>query len=209
MSQYMYVCCLPVSCPPLMRQSADQYAQLMLATSPAAYSSTSPLDTGGRRLVSAPQSQGPCDTCVAFTLASAAESAITSALVLNSVTQVSISVQSIYYCSDDTYRECDSGMTLLGALNEFLKRSSQLVTSDCLGYRPDPSSTATKGQMCSRSCDQVSPQLAMGRFEYKPITAAWKAQRHIREFGGVISKFQGGFQSADYVSHRCRIGAER
>eukprot|EP00775_Hariotina_reticulata_P006393 gene6393-6625_t len=81
-------------------------------------------------------------------------------------------------------------MTLLGALDELSKRSSQLVTSDCLGYRPDPSSTATKAQMCSGTCDRVTPQLAMGKFEYRPITTAWKAQRHIREFGGVISKFQ-------------------
>eukprot|EP00775_Hariotina_reticulata_P009297 gene9297-9462_t len=81
-------------------------------------------------------------------------------------------------------------MTLLGALDELSKRSSRLLTSDCLSYRPDPSSTATKAEMCAGSCDRVSPQLAMGKVEHRPITAAWKAQRHIREFGGIISKFQ-------------------
>jgi hypothetical protein len=51
----------------------DRYAQLVLASSPTAYSSLDGRWTGGRMLLAAVREQGDCDTCVAHAVVQAAE----------------------------------------------------------------------------------------------------------------------------------------
>jgi hypothetical protein len=53
--------------------AGDSYAQLVLATSPAAYSSLDDRWTGGRMLLTAARNQGTCTSCVAHVVVQAAE----------------------------------------------------------------------------------------------------------------------------------------
>ena len=66
----------------------------MLATSPQVYSSTNPSQAGPVRLVAAAASQGECQSCVAFAVRAAAETAMAAALGVD-VQRCSISVQAL------------------------------------------------------------------------------------------------------------------
>lgn len=68
---------------------AEESDVLLLATSPAEYSSDDLKWTGGARVLSPPREQGPCATCVALAVAAAAEAAAASATGAT----VSVSVQ--------------------------------------------------------------------------------------------------------------------
>lgn len=93
--------------------ATDAYAQLMLATSPQAYSSTSSTRV---HLVSPAQDQAECQTCTAFAVAAAAETAMAAALQVD-VQQCSISVQALFFCGpNEPTRSCKAGWSLRDAL---------------------------------------------------------------------------------------------
>jgi len=171
------------SCAGVFVQGAEQYAQPMLATSPAAYSSTSPRDTAGRRIVAAPLRRKAPVTPVSRLLLRQQQKVLS-----QSLSHCFSSVTPSQHKRAKPLRTVRTGvlegvrlwMDPAGGLgNELSQRSTSLVTSDCLKYNPDFTSSSSKSQLCAGTCSLVSPQLSKGNFEYRPITAAWKAQRHI------------------------------
>lgn len=153
------------------------YAELMFATSPYTYSSANMSDTGGVRVIpSTPGAQGLCDTCVAFAVVAAAQAAAATELQID-VSQLLLSVQDLAFCGP-AKRQCRSGWNFLAALQELQQR--QLLNNNCMPYKPNFKSD----DMCSRSCSQINPHVAKGRFSYVTVSRAWEAQRYIRESSG-------------------------
>eukprot|EP00775_Hariotina_reticulata_P009157 gene9157-biopygen11054 len=102
--------------------ASDAYAELLMATSPQAYSSTNASQVGSVRLVAAARDQGKCQTCTAFAVAAAAETSMAAALGVP-VEDCSISVQSLYFCQPKVIRSCTAGWTLPLALDQLVLRS--------------------------------------------------------------------------------------
>jgi hypothetical protein len=166
--------------------AAGTYAQLIMAAAPQAYSSTGDSKV---RLVSPAQDQGPCQTCAAFAVAAAAETAIASALQVD-VQQCSISVQELYFCPvSDTSRSCGAGWGLASALEELRLQVPGIHTTSCLPYKPDFRQELTSDQLCSGPCNDSSPHTSDGKFITMQITSMWEAQLHIRRHGAVVSRF--------------------
>lgn len=90
-------------------ETEDQYAQMMLASSPWIYSSINPKDTQGRKLVRPPGNQGTCSACVAFAVTAAAETALATFHQVD-VANCSISVQALFFCQNQNKpNDCASG----------------------------------------------------------------------------------------------------
>uniref|UniRef100_A0A383VH09 Peptidase C1A papain C-terminal domain-containing protein n=1 Tax=Tetradesmus obliquus TaxID=3088 RepID=A0A383VH09_TETOB len=166
---------------------ATTYAQLMLATSPQAYSSTS--SGAAVQLVAPAQDQQQCLTCAAFAVAAAAETAMASVLQVD-VRQCSISVQALYSCPPGRpTRSCSAGWNLQDALEQLQQRGQSLPTTACLPYTPDFRAQLTAAQLCTSSCSTPSQHASRGQFSSKQITSIWEAQQHIRRYGAVVSRF--------------------
>jgi hypothetical protein len=166
--------------------ATDAYAQLMLATSPQAYSSTNKIKL---RLVAPAQDQAECQTCTAFAVAAAAETAMAAALQVD-VQQCSISVQALFFCGpNEPSRSCDAGWSLRDALQQLQQRGQSLPTASCLPYKPDLFGDQTAEALCKGPCNNPSAYAGRGRFSSQSITSVWKAQQHIRQYGGVVSRF--------------------
>eukprot|EP00775_Hariotina_reticulata_P010898 gene10898-11052_t len=88
----------------------DQYAALLMATSPSSYSaqSNAPL---GKQLVPNPVTQGICSTCVASAVTAAAEMAVATVLQID-VRQVDLSEMDMHYCDKRNPRGCRTGANL-------------------------------------------------------------------------------------------------
>lgn len=99
-------------------EETEKYAQLLLAASPFAYSSLDAKYVGNVRLVAPPGNQGPCSTCVAFAVASAAETAVSTALRIDAQ-NCSLSIQGLYFCSSPELgpRGCDDGTCIVVPCN--------------------------------------------------------------------------------------------
>ncbi|KAI8468039.1 MAG: hypothetical protein J3K34DRAFT_428509 [Monoraphidium minutum] len=162
---------------------AAQYAALMLATSPAAYSSLEPRAAGPLRVISAPRNQESCASCTAFAVATAAEAAVATGLGRDVRDVGRLSTQDLHYCGSQL-RDCYSGVSLKEALDQLKTR--RLLLEDCLPYRPDKRSDLTREQQCAKSCSDTSPLAAQGSFNYVPISQLWRAQAFIREKGAVV-----------------------
>eukprot|EP00878_Enallax_costatus_P030554 GHUV01033277.1.p1 GENE.GHUV01033277.1~~GHUV01033277.1.p1 ORF type:complete len:181 (-),score=37.54 GHUV01033277.1:58-600(-) len=124
-------------------------------------------------------------------VASAAETAVASALQVN-VSEISISVQSLYFCGGGTrpVRTCSSGWSLLSALQQLQEQAANIPKESCLPYTPDASIIDSRtSELCKASCSDTSKLLQQGGFAYTVISSAWEAQKHIREWGGVLSRF--------------------
>jgi hypothetical protein len=161
----------------------------MLATSPRVYSSTS----DRIRLVAAAQDQGPCQSCAAFAVAAAAETAMAAALQVN-VQQCSISAQALYFCpSGKPARSCSAGWNLAGALEQLQQQGQSIPTTACLPYRPDYRQELTGAQLCAGRCREPSQHAGGGQFSASQITSMWEAQLHIRRHGAVVSRFDVSF----------------
>ncbi|KAF6264603.1 hypothetical protein COO60DRAFT_73096 [Scenedesmus sp. NREL 46B-D3] len=159
----------------------------MLAASPQVYSSVS---NSSVRLVAAAQDQGPCHTCAAFAVAAAAETAMASTLQVD-VQQCSISVQALYFCPPGRpTRSCTAAWTLDGALEQLQQRGQSIPTAACLPYCPDYRQELSTKQLCSGSCSSPSQHAGKGQFTARQITSKWDAQRHIRQHGAVVSRFE-------------------
>jgi hypothetical protein len=175
-------------CAAAATDSVNTYAQLMLATSPEAYSST---NASRVPLVTPAQDQQECQTCAAFAVAAAAETAMASALQVD-VQQCSISVQALYFCPPGSPgRSCSAGWNLLAALELLQQQSQSLPTAGCLPYRPDFRRELSADELCASRCSSssVSQHASKGQFSSTQITSMWEAQMHIRQYGAIVSRF--------------------
>ncbi|KAI8468503.1 MAG: hypothetical protein J3K34DRAFT_459838 [Monoraphidium minutum] len=162
-----------------------------IVTSPKTYSSIDPQYTGGKFFVPSPLDQRPCATCVAHAVIMAAETAVAIRTNKDVRREISrLSVQDFYWCSPG-YRECDTGWSLKEALDELTKRGNRLLTDRCLPYKPEFRNEKAPNVLCmeERECDSVSRVPSLGYYQYKPINRLWMAQRHIRDWGSVVTRF--------------------
>jgi hypothetical protein len=170
-------------------QEADNAAQLQMATSPSSYSSMNPSQVGNIRLVAAAGNQLGCQTCVAFAVTSAAETAMAAALGVP-VEDCSISVQGLYYCEPKKpVRSCGAGWTLPEALQQLEQRSSTIPTANCLPYKINMYTQLTPQEMCEGSCSISNDHANNGVFSSQQIGSVWEAQQHIRQYGSVVTRF--------------------
>lgn len=177
-------------------ETTNSYAQLLMATSPQAYNSTTyyPAQVGSVRLVAAAGDQRSCQSCTAFAVAAAAETAMAAVLGVP-VEDCSISVQGLFFCPPNGMmsRNCAAGWTLIEALQQLEQHSSSIPTADCLPYRPDIrnewSMTALRKSLCEGACSFVNDYASQGSFGWRPITSIWDAQQHIRQYGSVVTRF--------------------
>eukprot|EP00878_Enallax_costatus_P028848 GHUV01031198.1.p1 GENE.GHUV01031198.1~~GHUV01031198.1.p1 ORF type:complete len:356 (+),score=64.08 GHUV01031198.1:170-1237(+) len=168
---------------------ADAYAQITLATSPPVYSSLDPKYTSGVRLVAPPEDQQSCDTCSAFAIASAGETAMASALNV-SATDCSISVQALYFCpKGKPARTCHAGWDFQGALTALEERGQELPTADCQPYKPDFRGVYSYKALCEPDCSSTNRYASQGQFSSSQIANMWEAQHHIRQYGSVVTRF--------------------
>eukprot|EP00878_Enallax_costatus_P015768 GHUV01016523.1.p1 GENE.GHUV01016523.1~~GHUV01016523.1.p1 ORF type:complete len:273 (+),score=50.77 GHUV01016523.1:623-1441(+) len=128
-----------------------------------------------------------CVDAVAFAVTSAAEMAVASVQRIG-IQQISYSPQSLYYCTGIP-RDCTTGWTLPQAVQQFVARSKQIPTAQCLPYKPDPIGLYTPQQLCQGVCAAVHPYALQGQFSSKQISSIPSAQQHIRQYGGVITRF--------------------
>jgi hypothetical protein len=174
-------------CAAASTDDASMYAQLMLATSPQTYSSAS--SGSAVQLVAPAQNQQQCQTCAAFAVAAAAETAVASVLQVD-VRECSISVQALYACPPGRpTRSCSAGWNLPDALAQLQQRGQTLPTTACLPYTPDFREQMTAGQLCTGKCSTPNQHASKGQFSSNLITSSWKAQEHIRRYGAVVSRF--------------------
>jgi hypothetical protein len=170
-------------------QAADNADQLQMATSPSSYSSMNPSQVGDIRLVAEAGNQLSCQTCVAFAVTSAAETAMAAALGVP-VEECSISVQGLHFCEPQKpVRSCRGGWTLPEALQQLEQRSSTIPTAGCLPYKPDVQGQLTPQETCEGSCSYANDHASKGSFSSKQIGSVWEAQQHIRQYGAVVTRF--------------------
>lgn len=129
------------------------------------------------------------NACTAFAVAAAAETAMAAALQVD-VQQCSISVQALFFCTPNApIRSCDAGWSLQDALQQLQQRGQKLPTAACLPYKPDTVGDQSAEALCKGSCSNPSTHAGRGKFSSQRITVVWKAQRHIRQYGSVVSRF--------------------
>jgi hypothetical protein len=187
-------------------QALANAAQLQMATSPSSYSSMNPSQIGDIRLVAAAGNQLNCQTCVAFAVTSAAETAMAAALGVP-VQECSISVQGLYFCEPaGPVKSCGSGWTLPEALRQLEQRSSTIPTANCLPYKPDEQGQLTPQEMCEGSCSYANELASQGRFSSKQIGSVWEAQQHIRQYGAVVTRFDVYSGEPGAACHYCLGG---
>eukprot|EP00882_Tetradesmus_deserticola_P020472 GHRQ01022118.1.p1 GENE.GHRQ01022118.1~~GHRQ01022118.1.p1 ORF type:complete len:136 (+),score=32.13 GHRQ01022118.1:27-410(+) len=106
------------------------------------------------------------------------------------VQQCSISVQALFFCVPGRpTRSCEAGWNLADALQQLQQCGQSLPTASCLPYKPDYMGDLPAEVLCSGTCNNPSPHAAHGKFSSQQITSVWKAQRHIRQHGAVVSRF--------------------
>lgn len=171
--------------------SSQAYAALWLATSPAAYSSHVPDNTGGVRLFTPPQTQGDCNSCTAFAMAAALQAAVAWGLQIDAA-KANVSVQAMYFgCSAERgpMLDCSSGSTLTAAAEAAVQRAPRLPLADCLPYKPDVTGELSEAELCHGSCTTTNPFVAQGKLRVTKLGSIWQAQRHILQYGSVASRF--------------------
>jgi hypothetical protein len=187
-------------------QAADNAAQLQMATSPSSYSSMNPSQVGNIRLVAAAGNQLDCQTCVAFTVTSAAETAMAAALGVP-VEECSISVQGLYFCEPAApVKSCGAGWTLPEALRQLAQRSSTIPTASCLPYKPNVYMQLTPQERCEGSCSYANEHASQGNFSSQQIGSVWEAQQHIRQYGAVVTRFDVYSGEPGAACHCCLGG---
>eukprot|EP00877_Chromochloris_zofingiensis_P009635 jgi/Chrzof1/4925/Cz15g04210.t1 len=168
-------------------ESSESYYKLLMATSPATFNNRDPSYTGGVDVVKPPKDQHPCKACVGFAAVSAAETAV--AVVLQkSASNISLSVQDFHFCSTGAPSSCSTGWELEPALRELQNRRA-ILSDYCLPYAPDVKLEKSWADLCKRQCSDSDPDASNGRFSFRRITEQWHAQRHIRDYGNVLTPF--------------------
>eukprot|EP00877_Chromochloris_zofingiensis_P004388 jgi/Chrzof1/13950/Cz08g19040.t1 len=165
---------------------SESYFKLLMATSPAIFSNRDPSYTGGVDVVKPPKDQKPCKACVGFAAISAAETAV-AVVLAKSARNISLSVQDLQFCSSGAPGTCGTGWELEPALKEL--RNREILSDYCLPYAPDVRQQKSRDDLCQTQCSKSDPDASKGRFSYTPITDQWHAQRHIRDFGNVLTPF--------------------
>eukprot|EP00877_Chromochloris_zofingiensis_P008313 jgi/Chrzof1/3735/Cz13g07010.t1 len=179
-------------------ESSESYFKLLMAASPATFNNRDPSYTGGVDVVKPPKDQHPCKTCVNFAAISVAETAV--AVVLQqSVRAISLSVQDLQFCLSGAPSSCRTGWRLEHALDAL--QSRQMATDDCLPYAPDARSEKPKADLCLKHCNSSDPDARIGQFSYVPIDDHSHAQRHIRNFGNVVTPFLLSKEFRDFFSN--------
>jgi hypothetical protein len=187
-------------------QALANAAQLQMATSPSSFSSLNSSQVGDMRLVAAAGNQLSCQTCTAFAVTSAAETAMAAALGVP-VEECSISVQGLYFCEPQKpVRSCGAGWTLPEALQQLEQRSSTIPTANCLPYKPDEQGQLMPQEMCEGSCSFANDHASQGRFSSKQIGSVWEAQQHIRRYGAVVTRFDVYSGEPGAACHCCLGG---
>lgn len=165
----------------------DQTAEILFATSPVSFSSSDPSQTGGTNVVAPAGDQGTCFSCVAFAVIAAAQSAVARALKTD-VSGVQLSVQDLFFCSNDDPGSCEKPWTFPSALKQLKKRS--LLQSNCMPYSPPQQpGLVFQRQLCEATCHSINALASQGQFDIAPVNDAWEAVGHILTYGGVLSKF--------------------
>jgi C1A family cysteine protease len=167
-------------------------AALTLAIAPKMYSSADPKYVGHVRVVSQPQDQGPCSTCIAFAVASAMETAVASVMGVD-VSKTSVSVQTVSYCSGHKTlrRSCLTGWRFDQALDVDSWRS--VPVADCLPYKPDVGNDQSIRELCQTRCQITNPYLTGDPEQLIWLTLSGEgaeAQEHIRLYGAVVTGFE-------------------
>eukprot|EP00877_Chromochloris_zofingiensis_P006447 jgi/Chrzof1/2055/Cz11g01080.t1 len=179
-------------------ESSQAYFKLLMAASPATFNNRDPSYTGGVDVVKPPKDQHPCKTCVSFAAISAAETAV--AVVLQqSVRAISLSVQDLQFCSSGAPSSCNTGWRLEPALDALQSRA--MLSDHCLPYAPDTRSEKPRADLCRKQCNNSDPDASIGQFSYVPIDDHSHAQRHIRNFGNVVTPFHLSKEFRDFFSN--------
>jgi C1A family cysteine protease len=135
------------------------------------------------------QDQAECQTCTAFAVAAADETAVASALQVD-VDQCSISTHALFFCAQDgPSKSCDTGWSLENALEQLKQRGRSLPTASCMPYRPDITGDRPAAAVCKGNCNNPSMHATKGQFSTQQITSVWRAQQQIRRNGAVVSRY--------------------
>ena len=171
---------------------ANEYAALMIATSPARYDARDPSMSGSKRVISPVRDQGTCSSCSAFAVIAAAETAVASFSGVDA-SKIDLSEQHAFYCSGSMNSLCSRGLSFAAPLKAL--EDQNLMLESCLPYKPDIRDELTGKDIC-RSLPPCKPGLGTaaavafdGTFSSRPVGSAELAQRATRRYGGVITRF--------------------
>lgn len=173
------------------RAPADSEAVLSIATAPGYYSSLDPRSTGGVRVLGPPRDQRPCSTCAAFAAVAAAEAAVARATGRDAAAAGGggLSVQDLHMCGP-VPRTCYTSWSIKGALDALQARP--LLLERCLPFSGAASEGKSPDALCARArrCSDRDAAAVLGGWEVAPLADAWQVQRHIRDWGAVVTRFE-------------------
>eukprot|EP00878_Enallax_costatus_P039816 GHUV01045732.1.p1 GENE.GHUV01045732.1~~GHUV01045732.1.p1 ORF type:complete len:181 (+),score=30.56 GHUV01045732.1:685-1227(+) len=107
-----------------------------------------------------------------------------------SASDCSISVQALYFCPEGTpSRACGAGWNLSDALATLQQQGQHLPTAACQPYKPLYKEEYPNNALCAAVCSEASRYASQGNFRASQFGTMWEAQRHIRQFGSVITGF--------------------
>eukprot|EP00877_Chromochloris_zofingiensis_P001286 jgi/Chrzof1/11158/Cz05g26030.t1 len=164
--------------------NSQEYAQLVLATSPYRYDSRSLKDVGSYSPLDVCRDQGDCSTCVGFAVTAACQAAIASVLQVNGTSIPAFSVQDLQLCSGGS-QVCSSGSFMIDPLRQIKQRN--ITTESCLPYQADVTNTLPKCMYQCSSDKRNSTYAGLGTFGFVQLREAWEVQQHIRQYGGVLT----------------------
>ncbi|WIA37148.1 hypothetical protein OEZ86_014109 [Tetradesmus obliquus] len=166
-------------------QTMEQKGAMLIATSPQSFDARSHGAMGSFSAVAQPKDQGQCNSCVAFALLAAAQSAMACALKQDASS--SISEQDFFFCksvSQGEERTCSSSWSMrqgIEALVAISVAGKHPVIEDCMPWNPS-------NPTCSYDCQDVEGMLKQGSFSYVRLDSAWEMQEHIRNWGSVVTR---------------------
>eukprot|EP00878_Enallax_costatus_P011157 GHUV01011651.1.p2 GENE.GHUV01011651.1~~GHUV01011651.1.p2 ORF type:complete len:209 (+),score=42.35 GHUV01011651.1:718-1344(+) len=107
-----------------------------------------------------------------------------------SAADCSISVQALYFCPKGTpSRTCGAGWNLPGALAALQQQGQHLPTAACEPYKPEFKEQYIGSALCNGACSDASKYADLGHFSSSQFVTMWEAQRHIRQYGSVVTGF--------------------
>jgi hypothetical protein len=162
----------------------EERAQLTMATSPQKYDARTGM--GAFSAVGPVKDQGACNTCTAYVVLAAAQSAIGCALGQNASSQ--LSEHDFFFCkavAPGEERSCTSSWTVFEAVQALVRTTNSRmypVTERCMP------NTYTTTRSCAARCQDTLPALSQGTFRYVKLGTAWEVQEWIRKHGSVITR---------------------
>jgi hypothetical protein len=162
----------------------EERAQLTMATSPQKYDSRNGMV--GFSAVGPVKDQGACNTCTAYVVLAAAQSAMACALGENASSQ--LSEHDFFFCktvAPGEERSCTSSWTVYEAVQALVRTTNSRiypVTERCMP------NTYTTTRSCAAGCQDTLPALSKGTFRYVKLGTGWEVQEWIRKHGSVITR---------------------